>query len=200
MSRLMNLGLGEGCSQAIQRGELLHHVVDGFVEGPRGVRCHGGGFLDGNVVHVIAGKELERSIQAALGFVFAQDCFTEEVHVQVNTVLTDLGDGRAELGVGGVHDQVAHHFAEHAAGDRDDYLRDDRSHDATYAYSAAHVPREELGHLGSELCELAAGDRQVLGADDAVDESDSEVKAVRVLQDAGEALRGHIHGGSCWLQ
>ncbi|MDI2022629.1 hypothetical protein PJL18_03170 [Paenarthrobacter nicotinovorans] len=188
------LGLGEGRCEAVERGELLNNVVDGFVEGPRGVRGNCGGFLDGDVVNVLAGQQLQGAFQTTLGFVLAQDGFAEEVHVQVHAVLADLADGRTELGVGGVNDQVAHHLAEHAAGDRDDNLRQDRGQDATHPDSAAHVPGKELGNLRGELGEFTAGDRQVLGADDAVDESNREVKAVRVLQDAGEALGGDVHG------
>ncbi|BAS14621.1 hypothetical protein AHiyo8_29240 [Arthrobacter sp. Hiyo8] len=112
----------------------------------------------------------------------------------MDAVLLDLGDGRAKLGIGGVHDQVAHHVAEDFACDRDDHLRQDRSHDAAGAHSSAHVPRKEGRDLRGKLGQVAAGDGQILRADDAVDESHREVQAVRILQDAGEALRGNVNG------
>ena len=134
----MNLALlpvpgGEGGRAGEQRGELLHDVLHGLVEGPGGVRGHGGGDLDGDVVDVRAGQQRVGALEPAGGLVLAQDCLAEEVDVELDAVLADLGDGRAQLGVGGVHDQVAHHFAEHAAGDRDDHLRQDRGHGAAEA-------------------------------------------------------------------
>ena len=118
----------------------------------------------------------------------AEDGLAEEVDVELDAVLADLGDGRAQLGVGGVDDEVADHFAEHAAGDRDDHLRQDRSHGSAEADRAAHVPGQEGRDLGGQGGEVAGGDLQVLGTDDAVDEPDREVQAVGVLQDAGELL------------
>ena len=169
-------------------------MVHGFVESPERVRGHGGGFLDGDVVDVVTSQELEGSLEPAAGFAFAQDGLAQQVHVQVDAVLLDLGDGRAELGVGGVHDQVAHHVTEDFAGDRDDHLRQDRSHDAAGAHGSTHVPGQERRDLRGKLGEVAAGDGQVLGADDAVDESHRELQAVRVLEDAGEALGGNVNG------
>ena len=183
----------EGGGAREQRGELLHDVLHGLVERPGGVRGHGGGDLDGDVVHVRAGQERVGALEPAGGLVLAQDGFAQEVDVELDAVLADLGDGRAQLGVGGVHDQVAHHFAEDPAGDRDDNLRQDRGHGAAELHCAAHVPGQERRHLGGEGGKVAGGDVQVFGADHAVDESDREVQAVRVLQDAGELLGRSIH-------
>ena len=177
-----------------QRGELLDDVLHGLVEGPGGVRGHGGGDLDGDVVDVRAGQQGVGSLEPAGGLVLAEDCLAEEVDVELDAVLADLGDGRAQLGVGGVHDQVAHHFAEHPAGDRDDNLRQDRGHGAAELDGAAHVPGQEGRDLGREGGEVAGGDVQVLGADHAVDEAHGEVQAVRVLQDTGELLGRSVHG------
>ena len=192
MSRLMNLAFcrrrqGRGAGE--ERGELLHDVLHGLVEGPGGVRGHGRGDLDGDVVDVRAGQQGVRALEPAGGLVLAEHGLAEEVDVELDAVLADLGDGRAQLGVGGVDNQVADHFAQHAAGDRDDHLRQDRGHGAAEADGAAHVPGQERRDLGGEGGEVAGGDLQVLGTDDAVDEPDREVQAVGVLQDPGELLR-----------
>ena len=192
----MNLAFrgGEGGGAGEERGQLLDDVLHGLVEGPGGVRGDGGGDLDRDVVDVGAGQQRVGALEPAGGLVLAEDRLAEEVDVELDAVLADLGDGRAQLGVGGVDDQVADHFAEHAAGDRDDHLRQDRGHGAAEADGAAHVPGQERGHLRGQGGEVAGGDLQVLGADDAVDESDGEVEAVRVLQDPGELLGRGVNG------
>ena len=125
---------------------------------------------------------------------FAEHGLAEEIDVELDAVLADLGDGGAELGVGGIDDEVADHFTEHTAGNRDDHLRQGRSHGAAEADGAAHVPGQEGGDFRGQRGEVPGGDLQVLGADDAVDEPDGEVEAVGVLQDAGELLGGGVDG------
>ena len=135
-----------------------------------------------------------RALEPAGGLVFAEHGLAEQVDVELDAVLADLRDRRAQLGVGGVDDEVADHFAEHAAGDRDDDLRQDRRHGAAEADRAAHVPGQEGRDLGGQGGEVAGGDLQVFRADDAVDEPDGEVQAVRVLQHPGELLGRGIDG------
>ncbi|MCB5292277.1 hypothetical protein BJQ90_01711 [Arthrobacter sp. SO3] len=119
---------------------------------------------------------------------FAEYGLAQEVDVEFDAVLADLRDGGAQLGVGGIDDEVADHFAEHPAGDRDDHLGQGRSHGAAEADGTAHVPGQERGDLGGQGCEIAGGNLEVLGPDNAVDESDREVQSVGVLQDTGELL------------
>jgi hypothetical protein len=45
-----------------------------------------------------------------------------------------------------------------------------------------------------QCCEVAGGDVQVLGTDHAVHETNRELQAVGVLQDARELLGGGVHG------
>ncbi|MDQ1054219.1 hypothetical protein QE394_002147 [Arthrobacter sp. SORGH_AS 212] len=186
-------GGGEGSRTLEERGELLDDVFHGFVERPGGMRSHRGGDLDGDVVDVGTRQQRVRSVEPAGGLVLAEDCLAEEVDVELDAVLFDLRDGRAQLGIGGVNDQVAHHFAEHPAGCGDDYLRQRRGHGPAERHGAAHVPGQERRHLGRQRSQVAGGDVQVLGADHAVHEAHSEVQAVGVLQDSGQLFGGGIH-------
>jgi hypothetical protein len=185
---------GEGSGAGEQRRELLDDVLHGLVEGPGGVRGHRGGHFDGDVVHVRAGQECVGTLEPAGGLVLAEYGLAEQVHVELDAVLADLGDGRAQLGVGCVNDEVAHHLAEDLAGHGNDNLRQDRGHEAAHLDSAAHVPGQEGGNLRGQGGEVAGGHVQVLRTDHAVDEAHGEVQPVRVLEDAGELLGGCVHG------
>ena len=55
----------------------------------------------------------------------------------------------------------------------------------------------KAGTFGASAARLRAATLQVLGADDAVDESDREVQAVGVLQHAGELLGRGVDGYLC---
>ncbi len=180
--------------QLVQRGQALDDLVDGLVERPHRQLRDDARHLDGDVVHVVAGEQLARAREAARGLLLAEDGLAEQVEVEAGSALAQLGDRRAELLARRVDDEVADHLAQHAARDGHDHLREDGAEDAARADRALHVPGEEARGLGGERGEAVAGDRQVLGTDDAVDEADGEVEAVLVLEDAGEALGGGIRG------
>lgn len=186
------LGRAGGCGALEERSELLDDVVHRVVERPRRVRVHRRGDLDGDVVDVVAGQELVRALQSSGGFALAQHGLAEQVDVEADAVALDAGDGRAELGVGGVDDEVADHVAQDSSGDGDDDVRQHRGHAAAEPDESAERGWQEPGGVRGDLPELAGGDGEVLRAHHPVDEPDGEVESGGVGEHAGELLRGAV--------
>ncbi len=178
---------------AEQRPELLDDVVDRVVERPRRVRVHGRRDLDRDVVDVVPGEQPLGALEPSGRLLLAEHRFAEQVHVEADAVALDLRDGRSELGVGRVDDQVADHVAQHPSRDRDDDVRQDRRHPAAEPDESAERGRQEPGCVRRDRSELARCDAEVLRAHDAVDEPDGERQALRVREHARELLGRAVH-------
>ncbi len=177
-----------------QRCEVVLDALDGLVEGPVVVRCDRRRHLDRNVVDVGAREERLGACDAALGLVLAEDGLTEQVDVQLDVVLLDLRDRGAQLGVGGVDDEVADHLTQHLAGDRNDDVRQRLGERSAESDRAAEHGGEELRRERCQLGELLGRGAEVFRAHDAVDEADGEVQSVGIAQDSGETFRRRVGG------
>ncbi len=166
---------------------------DGFVESPVVVRGYCGGNLDGDVIHVLAGEELVGALEAAGCLILAEDRLAEEVHVEADTLAPDLGDRPAELGIGRIHDEVAHHLAQYLACNRNDDAGDHRRQVPADGDGRLHVPGQEGRDLGNQRLQVPGSNGLVLGTDDAVDEAHRELETVRVLQHPGQLSGGGVN-------
>ena len=178
--------------QLVERQQVLGDLGDGLVERPRAVRGGGGGDLDRDVVHVRTLDQRADPVQAALGLLLAQDGLAEQVDVQTGAGLLELGDRGAQLGLGGVHDQVRDQLAQHLAGHRDGDLGHERGDLAAGAHGRLHVPGQEARDHGGQLAQRLGGDLGVLRADHAVHEAHGEVQTVGVLEHSGQLARGEV--------
>ena len=181
-----------------QRRQALHDVLDGLVEGPRGMRSDGGRDLDRHVVHVGTGQQRMRALEPASGLLVAKHGLAQQVDVEPRPASPDLRDGLAQTRVGGIDDQVPDHGAQRASYERDHQVGQDTSGRPSEAYGGAQVPGQERRHVPGEGGEVAGGDPRILRPDHPVDESNREGQAVRILQDAGElgarAVGRHLRG------
>ena len=164
---------------------------DGLVERPRVVRGDRGGDLDGDVVDVVAREQPVGALEAAGGLLLAEDGLAEQVDVEADAVLADLRDGAA---------RAWRRWRRRSGGRPSRAARGGRSGMTTPGRTGASAPPSAHGRAACTRAgrtgpsargssRLRAATREVLGADDAVDEADREVQAVGVLQHAGE-LRG----------
>ena len=179
-------------SLAVEGAEALDDVVDGLVEGPHRDLRSDRGDLDGDVVDVLAGEQTVGLLEVVVGLPVTEHGLTEEVDVEAVTVGGQRRHGLAELLVAGVDDHVPDHLAQSGAGGGHDDLRGDLRQGG----AGLDLRAVEGGHgLGCELADLRqgiGGGVHVIGAHDAVDEADSEVEAVGIREDRGEAFRGGV--------
>jgi hypothetical protein len=187
---------GGGCRcEFEQRGEPVGDLLDRLVERPHGQLADHGRHLDGDVVDIVTSEQRVGSLEPACGLRLAQDGFAEEVEVEPGAAGAELGDRRSEPRWRRVHDEVAHHPAQHPARDRDDEAREDRTEQAAEPDGEAHVPGQEARGLPGDEAQVPARDPQVFRAHDQVDEADGEVEPVGILQHPGEALGSRIRRG-----
>ncbi len=192
-------GDGGCCGAREQWSEAFHHMLDGFVERPGGVRGHRGRDLDRHVVDVVAAEEGVGSLEATGGFLLSQHGLAEQVDVESDAFGTHLCDRGAELRGGRVHHQVSHHLAENLARNRHHHRGQHRGGNPTTAHGGLHVPGEEGGHTRCEQGEVASGDNEVFRAHNSVDKPHGEVESGRVFQHTRELLRGGVGGnGGCF--
>jgi hypothetical protein len=174
--------------------ETLDDALDGLVERPHRQLRRDRRHLDGDVVHVLAGEEVERAVVPLRRLLLAEHGLAEEVEVEAGAVLAQLLDGGAEAGGRRVDHEVADHGAQDAARDRDDDAGDDGGEEAADRDRALEVPGQEARRELGDLLEVVAGDEERLRPHDAVDEAHREREPVGVLEDAGEALRRRVDG------
>jgi hypothetical protein len=161
-------------------------MLDRGVERPRVVWGRRRRDLDRDVVDIVTGEQLAGALETTLRLPVAEHRLAEEVHVEPDARLADARDRAAETRIGGVDDEVAHHAAQHGAGDRyDDAGQDWREH-PTESHGPTHVPGQERRHLRRERSKVASRDTEILGPHDPVDEADREVEPVRVAEHASE--------------
>ena len=120
MSRLMNLVVLRCGGLLVERGQPLDDAGDGLVEAPHRELAGDARHLDRHVVDVVAGEQLARALQAAVGLALAEHGLAEEVDVEAHAVGAQVGERLVEVLRRRVDDQVADHLAQHPAGDRDD--------------------------------------------------------------------------------
>ena len=168
-------------------------MLDILLERPRRVRGHGRGDLDRHVVDVIPGQKGVGTGEAAGGFVLAEHRFTEQIDVELGAVRPQRPDRGAQLGWRGIHDQMPDHPPQHTPGDRHDDTRQKWSEDATETHRGAEVGGQERGYLWREGSQVSRRNPQVFRTDDAIDETDSEVEPLRVLQHSRKALGRGVH-------
>ena len=184
-------------SLLVERTEAVDDVVDGLVEGPhRDLRGHGGD-LHRHVVDIVAGEQPVGLLQVVVGFTVTEHGLAEEVDVQPVTVGGERGHGLAELLVPGVDDHMPDHLTQASAGGGHDGLRGDLGQCGTGLDLRAVEVRHRLGRQLADLGQRVGGGVDIIGAHDPIDEPDSEVEAVVIGEDSGEAFgcgvlrRGH---------
>ena len=98
-----------------QGKQTLNHVLYVLLESPCRVGSNSGRNFNGDVVDIIASEKCTRAFETTSCFALAEDCFTQQVDVEANTGLAQLGDCAAQLGIGRVNDEVSHHVAQNLA-------------------------------------------------------------------------------------
>ena len=174
---------------AEQRPQVRHHVVDRLVERPWGAGRDRGGDLDRDVVDVAPLEEALCPFESPGRFPLAEHGLAQQVHVEAHPVGADPPDGAAELGIGGVDEEVPDHGPQPPAGYRDDHPGRDPARGAGEADQAAQRRRQEAGRVGAEGTEVARRHLEVLGSDDTIDEPDREGQTLGVLQHPGQQPR-----------
>ncbi|GMA89831.1 hypothetical protein [Homoserinibacter gongjuensis] len=86
------------------------------------------------------------------------------------------------------------HAAQHGTRDRHDDAGHDRGGESAEAEGRTQRPGEKARRASREAGEGAGRDPGILGADDAVDESDREVESRRIPQQLGQTLRRTVDG------
>ncbi len=99
--------------------QLLDDVSDCLIKRPGRMRRNGGGDLDGHVVDVGAGQQVDGSLQALGCFGRSQHGLAEQIDVEVDTACTKGLQLCTEFRRRRVDDEVAHHSAKNAARNRD---------------------------------------------------------------------------------
>ena len=175
-------------SEAVERQERAHAMVDDLLEAPRVVgACHRGD-LDRHIVDVLAGHEARDLGQAVSCFLLTEDRLTEEVYVQTVPALAQAGERGAEALVGRIDDEVADDLAEYAPGHRCHRTRSEERSGRAETHRCGQSRGQEVLTAGRQALHSCAGHVQVRGAHDVVDESGCESKSVRVGEDAGQEL------------
>ncbi len=104
------------CRVLVERQELVNYVVHRLRVGPRRMRRHGGRDLDGHVVHIVSLQECACAGEAFGRLAGSEHGLAQQVHVEFAAGLFQVGNGRAKFGIRGVHNQVAHEFAQDTLG------------------------------------------------------------------------------------
>jgi hypothetical protein len=188
---LLHVEVEEGAGllrDAVERPQGRDGVRDGGVERPRRVRRDGRRDLDRDVVDVVASEQTTRPLEAPGRLLPPEDRLAQQVHVQADALAAppDRGDGGAEPAIAGVDDEVAHHRPQRGPRGGDHHARQNRRGQGTQADRRLQVKRQEVRHQRREAGEVAGGDPQVVGTDDAVDEPDGERQTVGVAQHTGQ--------------
>ena len=160
------------------------------------MRSNSGGNLDGDIVDIITSEKGTSSFETASCFALAENGFSEQVDVEANTGLAKLGNSSTELGIGGVHDEVAHHVAQHLARNGDNYTRKNRRNEPTHAHCSAHIPGQERWNLRSKLLQITRSNTQVFGVNHTINEAHGEGKTVGILEHTGQHDGAGVNGES----
>ena len=174
--------------QAVERQEGLDAVGDDFLEAPGVVGAGDGGDLDRDVVDVLAGDQAGDLGQTAGGLLLPQDGLAQEVDVEAIAALAQASEGGPESLVGGVDDEVANDLPEDSPGDRGDGARGEAGGGRAQPHGSGQGGRQEVGAPCRQALEGGAGDVEVGGTHDVVDEAGGEGQALGVGENAGKEL------------
>ena len=174
--------------QAVEGQEGLDAVGDDLLEAPGVVGAGDGGDLDRDVVDVLAGDQAGDLSQAAGGLLLPQDGLAQEVDVEAVAALAQAGEGGPESLVGGVDDEVADDLPEDSPGDRGDGARGEAGGGRAQPHGPGQGGRQEVCAPCRQALEGGAGDVEVGGTHDVVDEAGGECQALGVGEDAGQEL------------
>ena len=175
-------------SEAVERQEGTHAVIDDLLEAPRVVGAGHRGDLDGHVVDILAGHEARDLGQAMGRFLFAEDGLAEEVDVQAVTALAQARERGAEALVGRVDNEVADDLTEHSTRSSCHHTRSEERCGRAKPHRRSQSRGQEALTAGRQALHGRAGDVQVRGTHDVVDESGRESKSVRIGEDTGQEL------------
>ena len=175
-------------SEAVERQEGAHAVLDDLLEAPRVVgACHRGD-LNGYVVDVLAGHEARDLGQAVRCFLLAEDGLTKKVDVQAVPALAQARERGAETLIRRVNNEVTDDLTEHSTcGSRHRTRSEERSSRAE-PHRRGQGRWQEILTAGRQALHGCTGHIQVRGTHDVVDESGRESKSVRIGEDAGQEL------------
>ena len=193
MSRLMNLALRDaaacsysGVSRSTTRVTVSSKPhIDSWLADRRD--------LDRHVVDVIARQQLAGCRRA--GCVASRSPSTaspSRLMLSRMPRVAQLLRASCRASSGRVDDEVGDHAAQHPARDRDDRPRQDPRESAADRDRRAQVPGQEPRDAVREQFEVLAGDAQVFGPHDLVDEAEGELEAARVFEHAGQALGARV--------
>ncbi len=101
-------------------------------------------------------------------------------------------DRRAEPVGARIHDEMPDHAAQHSARDRHDHPGKGGSQQSADGERCPEMPWQEPGDVPRHRVQVVRGDEEILWSCDTVDEADSEIEPVRVLEHAGESLSSGI--------
>ena len=161
-------------SEAVERQEGAHAVVDDLLEAPRVVGAGHRGDLDGHVVDILTGHEARDLGQAMGRFLFAKDGLAEEVDVQAVTALAQAGERGAEALIRGVDNEVTDDLTEHSTRSSCHHTRSKERSGRAEAHRRSQSRGQEALTAGRQALHGRAGDVQVRGTHDVVDESGRE--------------------------
>ncbi len=183
-----------GCSgrSVIERGQPLHHPVDGFGVGPHRQLAHHRRHLDGDVVDVVALEQHPGAREPAVSLFLAEHGLPQQVEVEAGALLAKFCEGVVEVFGCGVDHEVADHVAQRTARDRHNKPRELGSETATERDRAAQVPGQKRGDAAAQALEVTASDLEVFRTHHTINEPEGEVESLGVFEYPGEALGAFV--------
>ena len=188
---ILHIEVEEGpvvASEAVERQEGAHAVVDDLLEAPRVVGACDRGDLDGHVVDILAGHEARDLGQAVGRFLLAEDGLTEKVDVQAVPALAQACERGAEPLIRRVNNEVADNLTEHSTCGSCHRTRSEERSSRAEPHRRGQGRWQEVLATSRQTLHGRTGHIQVRGTHDVVDESGRESKSVRIGEDAGQEL------------
>ena len=180
--------------QAVQGREHVHTVGDDLIEAPRIVRTGHRRDLDGDVVDVLTGHQAGDLRQALRGLLVPQNGLAQKIDVEPIATGAQASQSGPQSSIGGIDDEVADDLAENTTRHGGRRTRGQTGGPASQAHGCGQGGRQEVGTPSSQPRQGMAGDVEVGGPHDIIDEASGEAQAVRVRQDSRQKPRSAGNG------